>query len=100
MVIEDFTYYNVFDNKSSNLADVVMYHRMQESPNPNLNPNLPRGDSVDRKELFFYGAYNPRISYVSNRSYEVEGINVNTVMNNKNTAGYLPTFIRKFFCCG
>jgi hypothetical protein len=96
MVIEDFTYYNVFDNKSSNLADAVMYHRMQESP----NPILTRGNGVDKKELFFYGAYNPNISYVSNRLYEVEGINVNTVIDNKNAVGCLPTFIRKFLCCG
>lgn len=99
MVTENFTYYNMFDNTLSSSADGVMYHRMQESFHPNLNQNLTHGNGVDRKELFFYGAYNPNISYVSNRSYEVEGINVNTVIANKND-GYLPTFIRKFFCCG
>ena len=94
MVTENFTHYNIFDNVSNKPAQQIVYHRMSESPDPNC------GEGVGNKGLFFYGAYNPRISYVSNRDYDADIVSHRHHNVTKKSDGSLVTRIRDFFCCG
>ena len=104
MVIEDFTNYNIYENRASKFSDGIMYHKMQEqeqqqeTSNPSANANASAGIN----ERFFYATYNPQTHYSSNRSYYAEGISVSKYENNHSEGSFVHIVnrIRRFFCCG
>jgi hypothetical protein len=95
--MENFTNYNIYDNRASNFSNGIMYHKMEERETSN-----PSEDGATSKERFFYATYNPQIQYVSNRSYSMEGISVSKYENDYNKGSFVHIInrIRKFFCCG
>lgn len=100
MVIEDFTNYNMYENRASKFSDGIMYHKMQEQQQETSNPSA--GASGGINERFFYATYNPQTPYSSNRSYYAEGISVSKYENNQ-SEGYfvhIVNRVRKLFCCG
>jgi hypothetical protein len=102
MVIEDFTNYNMYENRASKFSDGIMYHKMQEQEQETSNPSGGGSTSGGNSERFFYATYNPQTPYSSNRSYYAEGISVSKYENNNNE-GYIVNIvnrIRRFFCCG
>jgi len=102
MVIEDFTNYNMYENRASKFSEGIMYHKMQEQEQETSNPSGGGSASGGNSERFFYAVYNPQTHYSSNRSYYMEGISVSKYHNN-NREGYFVNIVnrvRKFFCCG
>lgn len=102
MVIEDFTNYNMYENRASKFSDGIMYHKMQEQEQETSNPSGGGSTSGGNSERFFYATYNPQTPYSSNRSYYAEGISVSKYENNY-SEGYIVNIVnrvRRFFCCG
>ena len=103
MVIEDFTNYNIYENRASKFSDGIMYHKMQEQQQEQDTPNPSEGGAGGgNSERFFYATYNPQTHYSSNRSYYAEGISVSKYENNHNEGSFVHIVnrIRRFFCCG
>lgn len=100
MVIEDFTNYNMYENRASKFSDGIMYHKMQEQQQETSNPSASASGGIN--ERFFYATYNPQTPYSSNRSYYAEGISVSKYENNHNEGSFVHIVnrIRRFFCCG
>lgn len=105
MVIEDFTNYNMYENRASKFSDGIMYHKMQEQEQPQYQNTLLNSSTSGghgNSERFFYATYNPQTPYSSNRSYYAEGISVSKYENNY-SEGYIVNIVnrvRRFFCCG
>ena len=97
MVMENFTNYNIYENRASKLSNGIMYHKMEEQETS--NPIEEGASDAGSNERFFYATYNPQTKYVSNRSYSIEGISVSKYDNN-HREGSLLNRLRKFFCCG
>jgi hypothetical protein len=102
MVIEDFTNYNIYENRASKFSDGIMYHKMQEKQQETSNPSEGGADAATSKERFFYATYNPQTHYSSNRSYYAEGISVSKYENNHSEGSFahIVNRVRKLFCCG
>jgi hypothetical protein len=108
MVIEDFTNYNIYENRASKFSDGIMYHKMQEKQQQQDTPNPSEGGSAGgsasggNSERFFYATYNPQTHYSSNRSYYAEGISVSKYENNHSEGSFahIVNRVRKLFCCG
>lgn len=98
--MENFTNYNMYENRASKFSNGIMYHKMEERDTSNPNEEGP--DTATSKERFFYATYNPQIQYVSKRSYSMEGISVSKYENNYSKGSFVHIInrIRKFFCCG
>ena len=104
MVIEDFTNYNIYENRASKFSDGIMYHKMQEQQQQQETSNPSEGGSAGggNSERFFYAIYNPQTHYSSNRSYYAEGISVSKYENNHSEGSFahIVNRIRRLFCCG
>lgn len=102
MVIEDFTNYNIYENRASKFSDGIMYHKMQEKQQETPNPSEGGSVSGGNSERFFYATYNPQTDYSSNRSYYAEGISVSKYENNNSEGSFahIVNRIRRLFCCG
>ena len=108
MVIEDFTNYNIYENRASKFSDGIMYHKMQEQEPPNPSEGGSASGSASgsagggNSERFFYAIYNPQTHYSSNRSYYAEGISVSKYENNHSEGSFVHIVnrIRRLFCCG
>ena len=102
MVIEDFTNYNIYENRASKFSDGIMYHKMQEQQQEQETSNPSASANGGINERFFYATYNPQTHYSSNRSYYAEGISVSKYENNHNEGSlvHIVNRIRRFFCCG
>ena len=98
MVLENFTYYNIFEDVVKKPADEVAYQRMQESSNV-----LKRTNSG---ELYYDTVYSPRIPYTTMKSYDDymwynDLITHHKMLNDKKEMkdnGVL-FFLREMFCC-
>ena len=100
MVMENFTNYNIYENRASKLSNGIVYHKMEEQETS--NPSEEGASGAGSNERFFYATYNPQIQYVSNRSYSMEGISVSKYENNHREGSFVHIInrMRKFFCCG
>ena len=99
MVLENFVYYNIFEDAHKAPPDEVAYHRMEES----LSSPIRRTDSG---ELYYDTVYSPRLPYTTIRSYDDyvkynHLITHHKVLNDKkemNENGIM-FFLREMFCC-
>ena len=99
MVLEDFCYYNIFEDTRRTPPDEVAYQRMEES----LSSVIRRTDSG---ELFYDKVYIPRLPYTTVRTYD-DYIAYNNVikqhkmLNDKKemSENRVLFFIREMFCC-
>jgi hypothetical protein len=98
MVMENFTYYNIFNNRMVTPVDEVVYQRMQESS------NVIR--KTDSGEIYYDTVYSPRIPYTTIRSHE-DYVKHNglishyKMLNDKKEMkeNGILFFIREIFCC-
>jgi hypothetical protein len=72
--MENFTNYNIYENRASKLSNGIMYHKMEEQETS--NPIEEGASDAGRNERFFYATYNAQTKFVSNRSFSIEGISV------------------------
>ena len=99
MVLEDFCYYNIFEDTRRTPPDEVAYQRMEES----LSSVIRRTDSG---ELFYDTVYSPRLPFTTVRTYD-DYIAYNNVikqhkmLNDKKemSENRVLFFIREMFCC-
>ena len=101
--MENFTNYNIYEDRASKFSNGIMYHKMEEQEPPNPSEGGAGGASdANNNERFFYATYNPQTKYVSNRSYSMEGISVSKYENNHSEGSFVHIVnrIRKLFCCG
>ena len=98
--MENFTSYDIYENRASKFSNGIMYHKMEERETS--NPSEEGAIGAGSNERFFYATYNPQTKYVSNRSYSIEGISVSKYENNHSERSFVHIInrIRKFFCCG
>ena len=98
--MENFTNYNIYEDRASKFSNGIMYHKMEEQEPP--NPSEGGASDANNNERFFYATYNPQTKYVSNRSYSMEGISVSKYENNHSEGSFVHIVnrIRKLFCCG
>ena len=97
--MENFTNYNIYEDRASKFSNGIMYHKMEEQEPPNPSEGGAGGGNSER---FFYATYNPQTKYVSNRSYSMEGISVSKYETNNSEGSFVHIVnrIRKLFCCG
>lgn len=95
--MENFTYYNMYENKMNNKPDEIVYQRMQESSH-----NVRKTDNGD---LYYDTYYGPQVSYkiaYSNDEYTKSSglLSHYDVVNNKEiNKKSIVTYIKSIFCC-
>ena len=99
MVLENFVYYNIFEDAHKAPPDEVAYHRMEES----LSSPIRRTDSG---ELYYDTVYSPRLPYTTMRTYDYyvaynDVIKHHKMLNDKKemSENRVLFFLREMFCC-
>jgi hypothetical protein len=97
MVMENFTHYNMYENKMKNRPDEIVYQRMQES-----SYAIRKTESGD---LYYDAVYSPQIPYkpvYSSDWYTKDGgliSHYDVVNNNEMNKDRIFARIKKMLCC-
>ena len=99
MVLEDFCYYNIFEDRRNTPVDEVVYQRMEES----LSSAIKRTNSGD---LYYDTVYSPRLPYTTVRTYDDyvaynDVIKQHKMLNDKKemSENRVLFFLKEMFCC-
>ena len=99
LVLENFVYYNIFEDSRKAPPDEVAYQRMEES----LSSPIRRTDSG---ELYYDTVYSPRLPYTTVRTYDDyvaynDVIKQHKMLNDKKemSENRFLFFLREMFCC-